>query len=74
MHVRLRLPELLDERDMTAYQLSNATKGEISMSTAYRLMRLKGRLRTFDADMLEALCTALECEVSDLFERDRKRR
>ncbi len=46
--LRLRLPELLEEREMTPYALAKASRGRISMSTAYRLARLKGRVETFD--------------------------
>jgi DNA-binding Xre family transcriptional regulator len=73
MQVRLRLPELLDERGMSAYALSKQSKGRISMSTAYRLAKMNGQVQNFDADMLEALCDVLKCEPGDLLERDPKR-
>ncbi len=68
--MRLRLPELLTERNMTAYGLHKASDGRISMSAAYRLMRAEGRVQFFDADLLEALCTALGVTPGDLFERE----
>jgi DNA-binding Xre family transcriptional regulator len=68
--MRLRLPELLEERGLTAYQLVKASDGRISMSTAYRIARMGGRLQSFDAELLEALCDALGVEPGELFERD----
>ena len=42
--VRLRIPELLEEHGLTPYRLSKRSGGRISLSTAYRLVRLKGRV------------------------------
>ena len=67
--MRLRLPELLDAREMTPYALAKASRGRISMSTAYRLVDLKGHLDSFDAEMLEALCDVLGVEPGDLLPR-----
>jgi hypothetical protein len=57
--VRLRIPELLEEHGLTPYHLSKRSGGRISLSTAYRLVRLHGRVRRFEADMLEVLCDVL---------------
>jgi DNA-binding Xre family transcriptional regulator len=69
--MRVRLPELLGE--MTPYRLAMESGERISLSTAYRLVRMKGRVANFDADMLAALCDVLQIEPSDLLERDGKR-
>ena len=76
MPLRLRFPELLEEREMTPYALSVASGRRISMSTIYRIVRDKGHLQTFDSDLLEAACEVLEVELDDLFEwtEDTKRR
>ena len=74
MALRLRFPELLDERGMTPYAFSKATKGRVSMSTAYRIVRMRGRLATFDATLLDAICDVLKVKPGQLFERERKRR
>jgi DNA-binding Xre family transcriptional regulator len=67
--VRLRIPELLEEAGLTPYHLSKQSGGRISLSTAYRLVRLQGRVRRFEADMLEVLCDVLEIkEPGKLFE------
>ncbi len=73
MLMRLRLPELLEQRGLSPYALSKQSKGRISMSTAYRLAKLKGRVATFDAELLEALCAVLNCEPGDLLQREVKR-
>ncbi len=74
MALRLRFPELLDERGMTPYAFSKATEGRVSMSTVYRIVRMRGRLATFDATLLDAICDVLKVKPGQLFERERKRR
>jgi DNA-binding Xre family transcriptional regulator len=67
--MRLRLPELLQARGLTAYKLAALSGGRISESTAYRLTDAEGRLQTYGAQILDALCKVLEVEPGDLFER-----
>ena len=71
--MRLRLPELLKQREMTPYALAKQSQGRISLSTAYRLTRMKGRVQTFDADLLEALCDVFSVEPGELLEREKRR-
>jgi DNA-binding Xre family transcriptional regulator len=70
MLMRLRLPELLEARGLTAYQIVKASDGRISTSTAYRVVRNRGRAKSFDASFLEALCDVLGVTPGELFERD----
>ncbi len=74
MGLRLRLPELLTEHGVTAYTLAQRSKGRISPSTLYRLVRSRGRVRYLDADLLEALCDVLGVAPGDLLERHTKSR
>ena len=74
MTLRLKFPELLKERGMSPYAFSKATKGQVSMSTAYRIVRMRGRLATFDARLLGAICDVLRVKPSELFEREPRRR
>ena len=74
MGMRLRLPELLAEHGVTAYTLAQRSKGRISPSTLYRLVRSRGRVRYLDADLLEALCDVLGVAAGDLLERQTKSR
>lgn len=72
--MRLRIPELLQEHGLTPYGLSVRSKGRLSLSTAYRLARVKGRVKSFDARLLDVICDTLKIEPSDLLERDRDAR
>jgi DNA-binding Xre family transcriptional regulator len=72
--LRVRIPELLERRKLTPYELSKRSGGRISMSTAYRLNRNRGRAHTFDSELLEQLCAALDVGPGELLERDSKRR
>jgi hypothetical protein len=58
---------------MTPYALSKASEGRISLSTAYRLVRLRGRVANFDADALAAPCDVLKIEPGELPELTPKR-
>lgn len=70
MLVRVRIPELLQLRGMSVYELSKRSQGRVSMSTAYRLARKRGRAHTFDAELLEALCDVLGVGPGELLERE----
>ena len=70
--MRLRLPELLTEHEVTAYTLAQRSRGRISPSTLYRLVRSRGRVRYLDGDLLDALCDVLGLQPGDLLERESK--
>ena len=70
--MRLRLPELLNEHEVTAYTLAQRSRGRISSSTLYRLVRSRGRVRYLDGDLLDALCEVLDLTPGDLLERESK--
>jgi DNA-binding Xre family transcriptional regulator len=74
MLMRLRIPELLAEHGLTPYALSRRSGGRISMSTAYRLRENGGRLETYGADLLEALCDVFNVGPGELLERDAKKK
>ncbi len=67
--MRLRLPELIEAAGLTPYALAKRSGGRISLSTAYRLCRMRGSLESFEARALDALCDVLGVEPGDLFER-----
>jgi DNA-binding Xre family transcriptional regulator len=71
--MRIRIPEMLAQRHMTPYALSKKSGGRISLSTAYRINRNRGRAHTFDAELLEALCDVLGIGPGELFEREPKK-
>lgn len=64
--LRLRLPELLEERGWTAYRLSKESGDRISLPTAHRLVRQRGRIKQFRAEVLEALCDTLGIGVAEV--------
>jgi hypothetical protein len=74
MLMRLRFPELLTAHSMTAYEVAKRSDGRISRSWAYRTKKLRGKLGTFGAVELEALCDVFGVEPVELWERDKKRR
>lgn len=77
MLVRIRIPELLKSQKpepWSPYRLSVASGGRISMSTAYRLNRNQGRVKTFDGELLETLCDVLKVEPGELLEREHQKR
>lgn len=69
MPIRLRLPELLEQRDRTPYAVATASGGRVTLSTLYRLVRARGHAPTYSADVIEALCEGLGVSPCDLFER-----
>lgn len=74
MDMRLRLPELLEEHDVTAYELAKRSGGRLDMSTLYRLTRKRGVVRYLDMELAQALCDTLGIEPAELLERDGKRK
>ena len=73
MEMRLRFPELLNDTGMTAYEVAAKSGGRISRSWAYRAKKLRGKLGTFGAVEIEALCDVFNLPLEELFERDKKK-
>ena len=72
--MRLRVPELLAERDWTAYRLAKASGGRISMSAAYRLAKT-GKFGEVSPAVLDALCDVFGIkDPGPLFARRGRRR
>jgi len=65
--VRLRLAQLLKQRKLTWYALSKATG--LSLPTVYRLSASDGAFKRVEAETMDKLCAALDCEISDLLVR-----
>lgn len=59
---------------MTPLQLAKRSHGRIGVSTAYRWQQLRGRVKTFDAEVLESLCDILGVDVTQVIERERSPR
>ena len=69
--IRLRLPELLEERDLTAYEVARRSGGRIDASALYRLVRQRGRVARFSAPLIDALCDVLGVAPSQVLARSR---
>ncbi len=63
--VKLRVARLLRERHISIYRLGKILR--LPTTTVYRLA--SGKVKRVDLRLLDKLCTALNCEVADLFER-----
>lgn len=63
MAVQWRIDELLEEQNMTAYQVAKAAG--LEPSTVYKLLK-KGDLRHIDADTLYRLSVVFDVELGDL--------
>lgn len=61
----LRVAELLERADMTAYQLAQLSEGRISKSAAYRMAA--GEVERLSGSQVAALCEVLRCKPGDLF-------
>ena len=64
---------MMEERGMTAYAVAKASGNRIDMSTLYRIVRQKGRVQFFAADLLEALCDVFNVTPGELLEREKRR-
>ena len=69
MEMRLRLPELLDEKGVTAYELAKRSNGRILQATLYRLVKQRGEVRLIDANLLEAIMEILDVDFDEVLER-----
>lgn len=72
--MRLRLPELLEQRGLSGYQLAKRARGRLSLSTVYRLLRNRGRFDRITADHLAAFCDVLDVGPGELLDRRAVRR
>lgn len=62
--VRLTIDQYLDKRGITRYELAKRT--EVKFQTIDRYY--KNRVVRYDSYILDRICAALECELSDIIE------
>ena len=74
--MRIRIPELLEERGLTPYAVAHhpLNADRIKLTTLYRLVRSGGTAPPFAPAVLDALCDILEVEPAELFEREKPKR
>lgn len=75
LDMRLRLPELMAAKGIgTAYALSKASKGALTITTAQRLIDAAGHPKRIALETLDTLCDVLDVSPAELFERDKPKR
>lgn len=62
--IRLTLKECLKEKETTRYALAKKTGIEYQIIDKY----YKNMLVRYDSYILDRICTALDCDISDLIE------
>ena len=62
--IRLTIDKMLEKRGITRYELAKRT--EIKFQTIDRYY--KNRVIRYDSYILDRICAALECNVSDILE------
>jgi len=62
--VRLKLKECLDKRKITRYELSKRTGTRYQIIDSY----YKNKVVRYDSDLLDRICKALDCDISDIIE------
>ena len=60
--VRLKLNEYLDEQKITRYELAKRSGIRFQIIDNY----YKNRAVRYDSDILDRICTALDCELVDI--------
>lgn len=60
--IKLTLKELLDGRQITRYELAKRTGIRFHIIDNY----YKNKVVRYDSDVLDRICKALECSISDL--------
>lgn len=62
--LKLTLKEVLDSKCVTRYELSKRTGIRFHIIDNY----YKNKVVRYDSYVLDKMCTALECDISDLLE------
>jgi putative transcriptional regulator len=62
--IKLSLKEFLDENRITRYELAKRTQIQYTIIDNY----YKNKVVRYDSYVLDKICTALDCEISDVIE------
>ena len=60
--VKLILNEYIDDKGITRYELSKRTGIRFQIIDNY----YKNKVVRYDSDLLDRICTALDCDISDI--------
>lgn len=62
--IRLTLDNALDKRGITRYELAKRTGIQYQIIDNY----YKNKVKRYDSDILDRVCMALNCSISDIIE------
>ena len=62
--IRLTIDQYLDQHGITRYELAKRTGIRFQIIDNY----YKNKFVRYDSDLLDRICRALECDISDLIE------
>ena len=62
--IRLTLDQALEKYQVTRYELANRTGIQYHIIDNY----YKNKVKRYDSDLLDRICTALDCALSELLE------
>ena len=62
--IKLSLKEFLDKNNITRYQLAKRTQIQYTIIDNY----YKNKVVRYDSYVLDKICAALDCEISDIIE------
>lgn len=66
--VRLTLKDALEKADISRYKLAQMTGIQYQIIDNY----YKNRLTRYDSYILDKICTAIDCDISDIIEFKKK--
>lgn len=68
--IKLNVDEILKEKKMSRYKLFNALNNISPISYTNFNNLLSNKTQSIKYEMIEKLCTILECEPNDLFKKE----
>lgn len=62
--IRIKLDKTLESKDMSRYELAKKTGIQYQIIDNY----YKNKVKRYDSYVLERICDALQCDISDVIE------
>lgn len=62
--IRIKLDKTLESKDMSRYELAKKTGIQYQIIDNY----YKNKVKRYDSYVLDRICDALQCDISDLIE------
>ena len=66
--IRLTIDKYIDSKGITRYELAKRTGIRFHIIDNY----YKNKVVRYDSDVLDRICTALECDISDIIDYSNK--